>query len=418
MSLNFLNNKIVLFLSFWSYRTHTRQTFVQNQFFPYYNCKSIKTMRWVERYKEINEESCIKDPSAELLWRDDVLDRFTVLKFDVTDEYHLKALAKQFCLLLKRPNSSLVTLICGCIANMTDVFEGTNAGLFSYVTSNQTKIHNITVKATLMTMKGSFVNETKDFNYADKFKPDNFATVENNDQKFFDWLIDDTRRIRSTLGILSMSLLRCASRPPTEVMVHCNGIIYTNWRTYFLAPKPEKAFYIPMSSIIKLDRLFADRDYKINDIIAMLIRKFDELKSKHSPRINRCHDYFLFKPLAYHGYQIMRAMDKVEEKTGWTERDIEKIINETGNSILMKQIANYKRIIRYIREKKSVEDGTRINTSNYMYARILDGSYFVSISIKRNRELACFFGRTIRGANEVAGSQRIFRQINISFPGT
>lgn len=332
---------------------------------------------------------------SQTLWTDDVLDRIKVLKFSLTSEAELKSLAQQFIASLKAPTLETVTLICGCIANLTDVFRGDENSLFVDPGSDANRVEDITIPATQMTLTLETKNETKIYSYYDPRNPKDKINVEYNEASFYDWLLADYKRIRPTLGILSLSLLRLYTRSAENAMLHCNGKIYTQWGQLFNASKPPKALHVELDAMKKIKLEINNSDDNIRRVIAMLVRKFSELEETDLSKAHSCSSYILYTPIAFHGFDLFKAMDAVKLNTGWTVLRIWDLINSTGIPILKNQIENYcsvyAHIARGLKEDGTNRDGRVIRTMRfYMFARALDGTCFASISPFKNRELVCF----------------------------
>lgn len=336
--------------------------------------------------------------NEELLWDDSMLEAILKLKFKINDEASYVKLANTFLIKLESPDAMTVPLICGCIANLPDIFRHSDQDAF-VLPEDESKIQDLNDLIDInqgQDYKG--IDEDGTFFYEDR--KNSPPTIEYNTYKFHQWLVSEPAHgIRVALGILSLSLLRLSTKSHGNVSNHFNGRLYRNW--YLLGDRePSYAFHLPLDRLRIIKNLFKNNVDLVRRAIAMAIyfflnRQYRDLDSSSLIRNRNSYDYFMNYPIAFYGYELQRVVDNVKTKTGWNLSKIYKIIERRKeHSVVKEQLENYIRIICYVskrfRNVEVGEDGTTTSTDFYMYARVFDDRYMVSISPDRNKEMLCF----------------------------
>lgn len=339
------------------------------------------------------------------LWRDQHLYRFKPVRCSLDSGLDYVKLAMTYFDCLKRRSFTrrrlIGKLVLFCIADLPDVFNGTTEQRFFeplvQAMDDEGLLSGVQLRERLQYPP---VDRDVWALYKDPRRPEDRVRQLCNEAKFFRWLVaGDSYSIRSTLGIISLTLLGLYTRSTAEVENTINGELYLRWGEMFAVEAPPAKIAVPADTLRRIEKALGAEHELTERVLAMCLRMLDKLGAES--RYGVAFAYLV----AIYRTTLMSRLDIIFELAHKRMGLDEAVIRETLQTKttlkeeqickLYKQLDNYFLIMRYVaycykHERRLDDQGLVIRTRYYKYAPLLGRGYFDSI-MHGNYELRSFF---------------------------
>lgn len=349
---------------------------------------------------------------SDLLWSDDHLYKLTPIKCRRGGSSDYTKLAVTYFNCLKQPKYKkeiIARLIIHFIADLPDVFNGTTDELFSsLVEDTDQEVLEIPEVKLQDRLKHPLVDQDIPSVYQDRSNPNERMEQVTDEHKFIDWLIGGGASvIRSTLGIISLTLLGLYTRKVSDVDDAVNSGLYLHWDQLFAVQAPPAKIMIPVTVLEKIKTGLGRESTLTATVLSMCLRRVEEdPDSKFSAAFHQ----FVAIEQSFKISHLEIALDLVYTKTGMRVTDIQKtmtikktLLSFQEFQVVWDQYKNFCMIMRYIAycslDKCSERSEHNIRTKYYRYAPLIDGRYFSSIT-RGNLKLRSFFFGYLDGIEE------------------
>lgn len=308
---------------------------------------------------------------------------------------------------VRRHKGKTARLILCCIADLPDVFNGTTDSVFGPMIKSSTESVSSWPQVTLHDkLKSDLSNQSLSTVYRDPRNAKNIMYQVTNEGQFFKWLIADTYRIRSVLGIISLALLGLHTRGVPDVHWILNGDLYLCWGHLFAVAAPPVKIALRTSSLGNILQALHSELPSTQRVLAMCLKLLE--RDPHS-KFAAAFDYLVALRESA-AFSLEHLFDQASSKVGMDECELlsqitvtKTLLSSTECLLIRAQYEDFFFVMRYIAychdRARSFDTGVQLRTRFYRYAPLIDKRFFAPI-INGNRELRSFFVGFVGGPGQ------------------